>query len=288
MDIITKEFRSKNGIIKISCIQTGKLAVKESVYNTQKQGFLSTLKSFWDKNYCEWLPVYTFLIEHPEGVFLIDTGITSDVKKKAHFKNIDVVSRYYFTNQMLFDVRVEEEIHNQLHTIGLKTEVIDKVILTHLHVDHTSGLKYFPSNEILVNQKEWDTMDSSFPKLFPKNQIFSKVKMADSFENFNNAHFVTDAKDLIMIETPGHTRGHCSIILKINENQFIVFGGDVAYNEYRLFNKQFSSTIKSQKENRNSCDAIIEFARNNNTIFLSSHDSENAKRLVENIQLKVP
>ena len=84
MDIISKEIVAANGIdtIKIYGLKTGKLAIKKSALNSKSPGTLSTLLSFKDKEFGEWLPIWTWLIIHPEGSFLIDTGLSSDVNQK--------------------------------------------------------------------------------------------------------------------------------------------------------------------------------------------------------------
>ncbi len=60
MDIISKEIISINGIdkVKIVGIKTGRLAIKESALNSKKPGFISTLLSFKDKEFGQWLPIW--------------------------------------------------------------------------------------------------------------------------------------------------------------------------------------------------------------------------------------
>jgi len=286
MGIITKAFETKKGLIKIHGIKTGKLAIKKSALSSKKPGLVSTVWSFRDRKFGEWLPIWSWLIEHPEGLFLIDTGLSAEVNQPNYFKKLDFISKYYFEKQMLFEIKEEEEIHNQLNKIGIPIQSIDKIILTHLHIDHTGGLKHFKDIPIIVNQREWETMDGSFPKLFPQNLNLKKVILGSSFEKFECAHYLTKRKDLIMVETQGHTRGHCSIILKINEHQIIFIAGDVAYNEKKLKDKVFSATVKNYKKNITSCNQIINLAMKVNTIFLPSHDFENGERLIRKLELK--
>ena len=284
MDIITKEIGAANGIdkVKIYGLKIGQLAIKKSALNSKRPGIVSTLMSFKDKEFGEWLPVWTWLIVHPEGTFLIDTGLSADVNQKGYFKGIDVVSRYYFEQQMKFEISSSEEIDEQLKKIGVKPESIDKIILTHLHIDHVGGMKHFPKTPILVNEKEWKTKDGAFPKLFPSNLNIQPLKLASRFESFEKCHYLTKGKDLIMIHTPGHTRGHTSVALISKENWLYLFGGDVAYSSLRLLNKTFSATIKSFKENSESCHKIIQLSKKMKMVFLPTHDIENVERLKNN------
>ncbi len=77
------------------------------------------------------MSVWVWLIEHPEGTFLIDTGLSSDVNRKGYFRELDFVSRYYFEKQMKFGISREEEIDKQLKQLGVEVKSIDKLILTH-------------------------------------------------------------------------------------------------------------------------------------------------------------
>lgn len=285
MEIITKIFESEKGVIKVHGIRTGKLAIKKSALSSNNPGLLSTILSFTDKEFGEWLPIWSWLIEHSEGLFLIDTGLSIDIKQKNYFNKLDFISKFYFEKQMKFKIEEAEEINNQLNKIGIDCSSISKIILTHLHIDHTGGLKHFPKISVLVNKREWETQDGSFPQLFPKNTKFETIELENQFECFENSYFLTNKKDLVIVETQGHTRGHSSIVLKLNENKFVFFAGDVTYNVEKLIEKVFSATTKDYKKNIISCDKILNFANENSIIFLPSHDNENGKRLMNETEL---
>ncbi len=283
MDIISKDILSLSGNdkVKIYGLKIGHLAIKKRSLNSKTPGVLSTLLSFRDKAFGEWLPVWAWIIVHPEGTFLIDTGLSSDVHQKGYFKKLDFVSRYYFEQQMKFDITREQEIDQQLEKIGIDAKSIDKIILTHLHIDHVGGLKHFPTVPILINEQEWVTKDGAFPALFPPSLNIQSLRLNEQYESFNKCRYLTKSKDLMLIHTPGHTRGHTSIALFSNENRIYFFGGDVAYTSKRLLNKAFSSTIQSHKENKESCQKIIELAKKRKVIFLPTHDMDNDQKLIQ-------
>lgn len=289
MNIISKEITARNGAdkIKIHGLEIGELAVKRSVLHSKRPGKLSTLLSFRDKEYGEWMPVWAWVIEHPEGIFLIDTGLCSDVHKPGYFKPIDFISKYYFETQMKFKIQREEELDHVLNNIGIDLYSISKVVLTHMHIDHVGGLKHIGAIPIIVKEKEWKTKDGSFPKLFPPNANIETVRLDQVHDLLGACHYLTKSKDLIMIPTPGHTRGHVSIALITNNEKILLFGGDLAYTEQRLLDKTFSATIKNKKENLESCNKIHELAKKHEVIFLPSHDSENGDRLKNDKKLVI-
>jgi len=282
MDVLSKELFSLNGVDKIQIhgLKTGKLAVKKSVMRAKRPGLMSTVLSFKDKEFGDWLPVWNWIIVHPEGTFLIDTGLSSDVNQADYFKGIDFVSRYYLRKQMKFDIKREEELDYLFKKVDIEINQIDKVILTHLHIDHTGGLKYLPKVPILVNEKEWKTKDGAFPELFPPNINIQTLRMDCNDETFEKCQYITESKDLVMIPTPGHTSGHVSIALIGSNNEIYLFAGDVAYTKKRLFDKAFSATIKNLKENIESCEKIISLSKKFNLVFLPTHDHDNIERLM--------
>ena len=285
MHTVSKTFDTEKGILKIHGIQTGKLAIKESAYISKNPGTLSTLLSFRDKKFSKWMPIWCWLIEHPKGLYLIDTGLSTDVNLKNYFSGLSFISRYYFEKQMIFEIESKQELNNQLKNLGFETNAIDKIFLTHLHLDHTGGLKHFPEIPVIVNDREWRTQDGSFSALFPDNINFEKVHLDSNFQGFERSYYLTEEKDLIMVETQGHTRGHTSIFLELEKDKFICFSGDVTYTEDRLKKQLFSATITNRKRNIESCKRIKSLAKRKSIIFLPSHDHENVERLMNEIEL---
>lgn len=290
MEIISKEIVSVNGIdkVKIYGLKTGKLAIKRSALNSRRPGLIATISSFRDKEFGDWLPIWSWLIVHPEGMFLIDTGLSSDVNENGYFNKLDFISKYYFEKQMKFEILRKQEIDFQLKKIGVKAESISKIILTHLHIDHVGGIKHFPGAPVVVNEIEWKTKDGAFPELFPSNLNIQTLKLESKFGSFEKCHYLTKSKDLVMIHTPGHTRGHTSVALISDDNRIYLFGGDVAYSSSRLVNEVFSATIKNQKLNSESCKKIINLAKSVKLVFLPTHDKDSGKRLEGSEEISAP
>lgn len=278
MKITTKVVNINERPIKIHGIPTGKLAIKKTALDCKKPGTWSTILSFKDKEFGDWLPIWSWVIEHPERVFLVDTGLSSIVNKKDYFKKIDFISRYYFEKQMLFEITRAHEIDIQLEKISLRKEDIETIILTHLHIDHTGGLEYFPDIPIIVNEKEWKSMDGAFPVLFPKSFKPTLTHLNEKIEGFENGCYVTKDKRIKMVETGGHTSGHSSVILESDEGT-IFFAGDLAYNQERLLQDKFSSTISSLKLSLETHQKVRELGQSKTVVFLPTHDIESGERL---------
>jgi len=213
-----------------------------------------------------------------EGVFLIDTGLSSEVNQKNYFRKVDFVSRYYFEKQMKFDITQADEIDQQLTKVQLNSKAISKVILTHLHIDHVGGLPHFTNIPVLVNEREWQSKDGAFPVLFPSTFNPEIIRLSERFQTFDKAYYITKAQDVLMVETAGHTTGHTSVLLKTNKGM-LFFAGDLAYTQERFQQQKFSATTKSLQQSLLTCEKVKEMAKKEKVIFLPSHDTQNGERL---------
>jgi hypothetical protein len=71
--------------MNIHAIQTGSVAVKESQLNGGDRHRRSLLRVMADSRWTEPLPIYAWLIEHREGLIVVDTGETARVSEPGYF-----------------------------------------------------------------------------------------------------------------------------------------------------------------------------------------------------------
>jgi N-acyl homoserine lactone hydrolase len=107
------------------------------------------------------------VIEHPERIFVIDTGENSKINEPDYFKSSGWFANWFNQTMFKFEISREEEIDQQLLYLGIRPKDLSAVILTHLHLDHIDGLKYFPETKILVNKLEWEHPYGDLPRLYP-------------------------------------------------------------------------------------------------------------------------
>lgn len=284
MNRYTKQLTLDNKPIKIHAISTGKIALKSKAIHVKNPGFGRTLMSFRDKNWAEWMSIWCWVVEHPQGVFLIDTGDTADVNEPNYYKSLGGLMNYYFTKQMRYQIERKDEVDMQLKELGLKTTDIDKIFLTHLHVDHAGGLKHFEGTPTLVNRLEEEKPHGVYKQLLPDWFEPTLVDLDKSFKAFSKSTYLTKDKSMLLVHTPGHTFGHSSILLKTDEG-WILFGGDLVYNEEQIKGEGFSATIANKKDTLRSLQEVKQFAENHKLVFLPSHDVAAIEKLDKMIGL---
>jgi N-acyl homoserine lactone hydrolase len=241
-------------------------------------GLFSTMDALLDRRFTEWLPIWILVIEHPEGIFLIDTGECSEAAMPDYFRPAGWLASRYITTQFRFSIRREDVIDRQLAQLGISIPDIRSVILTHLHFDHTDGLKYFPSTPIFVHRLEWERPYGALPALFPSWFAPRLLTLNTSCGPFEKAFYLTSSRDLALVHTPGHTHGHCSVLLKADQCH-VLFAGDICYTQDQLIHGKFAARAAAMAAARQTYATVKAYARLHPLVFLPSHDAESGTRL---------
>lgn len=271
--------------IKVHAIQTGMVAVKRAHRTNPTAHFLTPIKISLDKHFTEFMPIWAWAIEHPEGNIVIDTGENANIMHPDYFKPAGKIVAKYSKNNIKFNVSKENEIGVQLQKLGISNDSIKSVVLTHLHIDHTDGIKDFKNVEMIINEDEYKNPSGHFPELVPDWFKPKTVKYKKDFiETFNEAYPLTKSEDLLLIPTNGHTKNHASVLFKTDECD-ILFAGDVCYNQEQFITNDLPGINVNYKETKNTYEKIKTYAKNNKLVFLPSHDINSGVRLINKTTL---
>jgi N-acyl homoserine lactone hydrolase len=273
--------------IGIHLLCTGQGKDKRRFMQARFSNVLSLVDSVLDRRFTDWLPIWVMVIQHPEGIFVIDTGERAEVSHPAWFKTAGSIPGWFVGTQFKFSVTRDQEIDRQLATLGLSPGEITAVILTHLHFDHTDGLYHFPAAQIRVARPEWERPFGALPKLYPSWFKPTLLELDQSIGPFEKAAWLTSSQDLALIHTPGHTYGHCSVLLRADTHH-VLFAGDICYTQRQLLNNRFAANAASYRLGRQTYAAVKTYARNNPLVFLPSHDPDSATRLRDMQTISLP
>jgi len=272
-------------MIKVTPIETGKARMK-TAQRTGRDGrgaFGRKIDIFRDKNWVDPLPIYAFLIEHPEGKFLVDTGDTwrNSVPGYLPWWNP------FFTKEVEIKVAPQEEIGPRLAAMNIDpARDIAAVLLTHFHHDHTGGLDHFPHNRIIAPRESYEVsrglkgmMMGCLPQRWP---IWFRPELVDMdgppVGPFPASHPITKDGRIFMVPTPGHSVGHVSVVARGKDLTYF-FAGDATYNEDNLRAGKADGVTYNPALSEATLAAIREFALNEPTIILPAHDPDGTTRL---------
>ena len=217
--------------IKIHILHTGKVRVDEAL------PFGGAVKSLNPIAYTGigrsnkhqiWVPVSCYLIEHPKGNVLIDTGWHTNMRGNQR-KHLGLL--HYLINKG--DLPEGKAIHEQLAELGFQPEDLDYVVLSHLHSDHADGLKHVKNaKKIIVSKDEWIGAKED-PKRYVSHMWEGVNVQTFDFESSNigpkkRSFDLFGDGSVLFVHTPGHSVGLASTIIR-NESQFVLLTSDVGY-----------------------------------------------------------
>jgi N-acyl homoserine lactone hydrolase len=176
------------------------------------------------------LPVPAFLVEHPSaGALLVDTGLHPSVVDGMEANMGGWAS-------LLPRVRMEREqaLASQLEARGIAPTDVRTVVMTHLHVEHASGISEFPAATFVVDRREWAAASSGgwrhgyharqFDHAFDWRTIDYDAPSIDSFASFGQSFDLFGDGSVRLLSTPGHTPGHQSVLLRLGEREALLTG----------------------------------------------------------------
>ena len=160
--------------MQIHAIQTGTVAITKSWREGRGSGQGRLLRTLLDREWTEPLPIFAFVIEHPEGVIVVDTGETARVAEPGYFPRWHPLLRFAVREW----VEPKQEIGPQLARLGIAPSDVRMVVMTHLHTDHAGGLHHFPDTEILVTpaRPRARTRPSRAPPRLPEQPLADVVR----------------------------------------------------------------------------------------------------------------
>lgn len=268
--------------MNVHAIQTGTVVIRPNQRQGNGTGPMRLINTFSDRHWTEPLPIYAWVIEHPEGVIVIDTGETNKAMMAGYFPSWHP----YFKN-VAMQVTPEQEIGPQLRVIGIRPDDVRWVILTHLHTDHAGGLYHFPKSEILVMRRAFELasgfagqMRGFLPHRWPSWFAPKLIDLAPvSFGIFPSSYKLTNAGDVFIVPTPGHTEAHVSVLLQDSGLTFF-FAGDASYTQQLMVDQQIDGVALNGWEAQQTLSRIYQFTQSTPTVYLPTHDPESATRLV--------
>lgn len=216
--------------IKIHALQCGTVGTDETVPDKSRSrnpfAYTGVMRG---ERHRVWLPVYCYLIEHPAGRLLIDTGWHTDVRsnqRKALSWKLNVASKAKLPRG--------EAVDEQLDRLGLSPCDIDMVFLTHLDVDHVSGIKLMEGTpRFCVSKEELDAAIHGglrYNACLWEGIDFEALEMQDiGIGPSGRGMDVFGDGSVRLVGLEGHSAGMTGLLLS-GADGFVVITGDACYN----------------------------------------------------------
>jgi glyoxylase-like metal-dependent hydrolase (beta-lactamase superfamily II) len=183
------------------------------------------------------LPVLCFLIEHPRGPILVDTGWCREISPAGVYdpKAAAAVLPRHLAAFYRPSLPAGEAIHEQLAGLGLKPEELAAVLLTHLDPDHVAGLRHLEgAMRIILPEDEYFWACRTVYKARQPWSLWMDFPMERPYYRASPLgpnHWAIDVfgdESLLLVNVPGHTDGQAAVLIR-DGGRFVLLAADAAF-----------------------------------------------------------
>ena len=171
------------------------------------------------------MSVACFLVAHPKGTLVWDTGAVPDNSWKP--TGSPTTQHVTLPDGQPREVIVDKSLGAQLAEIGYKPSDITYLALSHYHYDHTANANAFAGSTWLVRQIERDTMFGGKPSGAIQPATISALEKSKTTIIKDDEYDVFGDGAVILKSAPGHTQGHQVLYVKLVKTGGVVLSGDL-------------------------------------------------------------
>lgn len=268
--------------VELDVIVTAKVSMPYGyVYRTQgnpARRILTGISPFGETIEAQCL---AFVVRHPSaGTILIDTGMHRDARENPR-RDFGIPLSLMFRGLH----PAKEPFDEQLRALDIEPGSVKRVVMTHLHLDHTSGMRLLPNAKFTASGPEWTATRGRFPAgkgyvphhlpAVSQMQLLDFDRDGEPYATFERTIDLLGDGTIRLISTPGHSAGHLSVLLRLADGGQVLLVGDAAYTLRNIQEETLPLLTDDDATARRSIGAIKAFAlANPQTIIVPSHDPD--------------
>ena len=178
------------------------------------------------------IPIGFFVIKHPKGNVIFDTGNNDKVITDAG---------YWGHLSKIFEPKMTQEhaMNAQLAKIGLTPDDIKYVVVSHMHLDHGGNVGRFPNSTVVIQEDELHFAmfpDEPFAGAYiPGDVAVLRSTVGTSKPNAMNMMRIKGDFDLfgdgsvVIHRSRGHTKGTQMLMVRLPKTGTVILTSDAAY-----------------------------------------------------------
>jgi N-acyl homoserine lactone hydrolase len=217
-------------------------------------------------------PYFMYLITHPRGNVLFDSGVHPQMGTDPEARLGPAAAA--------FEARVapEDQVVQRLEALDLTPGDIDLVVQSHLHFDHAGGLEWLTHAPILVQREELSF--AFYPPVYQRD-IYVRADFDHdlNWRQLEGDHDVFGDGRLIVLSTPGHTRGHQSLMVHLDSGRTVILLADAAYLLAKMRQRAIPGVVWSPDAMVSSWERIEALEREHEAMLIATHDLDFRERL---------
>ncbi|MHA6493551.1 MBL fold metallo-hydrolase [Pseudomonas borbori] len=165
------------------------------------------------------------LIEHHAATLLFDTSLGRQVDSQF-------ASEMPWYDKPLLQYGAVQPVRDQLDRDGIR---VDRILLSHAHWDHASGLADFAEVPVWAPYEEIEFIHIATPPAILPSQFAHTIKWvpygfaAQPFMGFSDSHDLFGDGSLVLVPMRGHTPGSVGLFITLEDGRRFFFTGDASW-----------------------------------------------------------
>ena len=236
------------------------------------------------------LPVSCYLIEHPRGLMLVDTGLSREISPAGVYDAKAVAAilspqlAAFYHPYVPTDMTAAE----QLNSMGIRPEDLKLIVLTHLDADHVMGLRSLRGAEkILLPEDEYFWSCRAVYKMRQPWKLWMGENITREFYRGSSlgpnrcAIDVFGDESLQLVNVPGHTDGQAAVIVR-NGGRFVILAADAAFSPRNWLEEITPGYGFDRRQQLKSLHWLAEMEKDPGCVkILCSHDADIKPQVIE-------
>lgn len=201
-------------------------------------------------------PVYAYVIEHPQGRILVDTGVSVDYAREW--------KEGFYRDAMAYDPGPDGLFTQRLSQHGLTPDDFDHVVISHLHTDHAGNARLFAPTAAKIYVGEDELRGAVTTKGGLLRDDLVTVWGVTSPQGFTRADFAALLPDratevfadfelvrgVWLVTLPGHTWGTLGVAVHLERDGWVLIASDAIYLAATWGDRRFTGSLLNQFPDR--------------------------------------
>jgi len=221
------------------------------------------------------LAVASYLIVHPDGILIWDTGAIADQERAVETGTVQTIIRADLAER---HVTLGPPLAAQLAAAGFGASDVTHLSMSHYHWDHTANSNLFAHATWLVRPADRDAMFSATAGGSARTSTYSMLENSETILVTTDEYDVFRDGKVILKAAPGHTPGHQVLFVDLPQTGPVVLSGDLYhYPEERSLGRM--PALEMQGQTPASREAVETFLSRTGAQLWIQHDLDAHRRL---------
>ena len=204
-----------------------------------------------------------YLIRHRNSWLLWDTGTEDDLVREPEGRIVAHGIRGI----------VRRTLASQLDEVGVDPDDIATIAISHAHFDHVGNCRLFRKAKWVAQRAEHQAMFGPNPEEFGYLPALYETMRQNPVELVDGDHDLFGDGAVRLIYTPGHTVGHCSLLVRLPETGPVLLSGDVAHNRDNFRCRRVPSFNADREASAASMEKVEGLLRAEKAMMWVNHDT---------------